>query len=117
MKAKNEDWFGGYVLPKAVLALKQGFGRLIRTQSDTGIVAILDRRVLTMRYGQVVLRSLPPARRVSALASSLEEAFQQSAPRADNRIRTSAPEESGYYPRSNAPPPDLEAVLGEPSYD
>lgn len=117
MKAKNEDWFGGYVLPKAVLALKQGFGRLIRTQSDKGIVAILDRRVLTMRYGQVVLRSLPPARRVSALASTLEEAFQQSAPRADNRMRTPSAEPPDYYPRSSVPPPDLEAVLGEPSFD
>jgi ATP-dependent DNA helicase DinG len=118
MKAKNEDWFGGYVLPKAVLALKQGFGRLIRTQSDTGMVAILDRRLLTMRYGQVVLRSLPPARRISALSSSLEEAFQHSAAIADNRIRTPAAVDlPGYYGRASAPPPDLDAVLGEPSYD
>jgi ATP-dependent DNA helicase DinG len=64
MKANGEDWFNGFMLPKAVIALKQGFGRLIRTRTDTGIVAILDRRLTTMRYGQVILRSLPPARRV-----------------------------------------------------
>jgi ATP-dependent DNA helicase DinG len=64
MKANGEDWFNGFMLPKAVIALKQGFGRLIRTRTDTGIVAILDRRLTTMRYGQVILRSLPPARRI-----------------------------------------------------
>jgi ATP-dependent DNA helicase DinG len=67
MKANGEDWFNDFMLPKAVIALKQGFGRLIRTRTDTGIVAILDRRLTTMRYGQVILRSLPPARRVETL--------------------------------------------------
>ena len=41
MKTKGEDWFNDYMLPKAILALKQGFGRLIRTRTDTGLVAIL----------------------------------------------------------------------------
>jgi ATP-dependent DNA helicase DinG len=116
MKARDEDWFGGYVLPKAILALKQGFGRLIRTSTDTGLVAILDRRVVTMRYGEVVLRSLPPARRLSALADSLEDAFSSSAPRsADNRNRAVAPGYQGSH--RNAPPEDLNAVLGEPTWD
>jgi ATP-dependent DNA helicase DinG len=44
-----------------ILALKQGFGRLIRTKTDRGIVAILDSRLTTKRYGSTVLRSLPPA--------------------------------------------------------
>lgn len=51
--------FYEYSLPEAVLRLKQGFGRLIRTKRDRGIVAILDPRVLTKSYGKVFLNSLP----------------------------------------------------------
>ena len=51
--------FYEYSLPEAVLRLKQGFGRLIRTKSDAGIVAILDSRILTKSYGRVFLESLP----------------------------------------------------------
>jgi ATP-dependent DNA helicase DinG len=53
--------FVEYTLPLMILALKQGFGRLIRTKTDRGIVAILDNRLTTKRYGSMVLRSLPPA--------------------------------------------------------
>ncbi len=67
MKAKGQDWFAEFMLPKAVLALKQGFGRLIRTRTDKGLVAILDRRLLTHRYGDTILRSLPPARRITRI--------------------------------------------------
>src|SRR6185436_5486406 len=67
MKARDEDWFADFMLPKAVLALKQGFGRLIRTRSDRGLVAILDRRLATYRYGETILRSLPPARRIERI--------------------------------------------------
>jgi ATP-dependent DNA helicase DinG len=49
-----------YSLPEAVLKLRQGVGRLIRSKTDQGIVVILDNRVLTKRYGQVFLESLPP---------------------------------------------------------
>ncbi len=75
MKAANEDWFNDYMLPRAVLALKQGFGRLIRSRNDTGLIAILDRRLTSMRYGEVILRSLPPARRIAALPPSLDAVF------------------------------------------
>lgn len=47
-------------VPEAILRLKQGFGRLIRTKSDTGTVAILDHRVCTASYGRYFLRALPP---------------------------------------------------------
>ncbi|NBW95921.1 MAG: helicase [Planctomycetia bacterium] len=50
-----------YQLPEAVLKLKQGFGRLIRSHSDRGTVVILDPRMLTKPYGRVFLDSLPPA--------------------------------------------------------
>jgi ATP-dependent DNA helicase DinG len=54
-----EDPFNEYHLPEAVLRFRQGFGRLIRTQSDRGVVAILDRRVLTKSYGKIFIESLP----------------------------------------------------------
>ncbi|MBI5825066.1 MAG: DEAD/DEAH box helicase family protein [Chloroflexi bacterium] len=55
-----EDSFNQYYLPESILKFRQGFGRLIRTASDRGIVAILDRRVLTKQYGRLFLESLPP---------------------------------------------------------
>lgn len=54
-----EDAFNEYSLPEAILRFRQGFGRLIRTQSDRGVVAILDKRVITKRYGRNFLESLP----------------------------------------------------------
>lgn len=54
-----EDPFNEYSLPEAILRFRQGFGRLIRTQSDRGVVAVLDRRVLTKRYGKLFIESLP----------------------------------------------------------
>ena len=48
-----------YQVPEAVIKLRQGFGRLIRTQRDRGMVVILDPRVLTKPYGRVFLNSLP----------------------------------------------------------
>ena len=61
----GEDGFMGYLLPHAALKLKQGFGRLIRSTSDVGVVVLLDRRVLTKRYGPQVLAGLPRAERVT----------------------------------------------------
>lgn len=54
-----EDAFNSYAVPQAVLRFKQGFGRLIRTSHDRGICAVLDRRILTKRYGATFLHSLP----------------------------------------------------------
>ncbi|MEJ5314028.1 MULTISPECIES: helicase C-terminal domain-containing protein [Anaerolinea] len=54
-----EDPFNEYHLPEAILRFRQGFGRLIRTQSDRGIVAVLDKRILTKRYGRAFIESLP----------------------------------------------------------
>jgi len=52
--------FGDYQLPRAALAMKQGFGRLIRTRTDRGIVAVLDGRVARKIYGATLIASLPP---------------------------------------------------------
>jgi DNA polymerase-3 subunit epsilon/ATP-dependent DNA helicase DinG len=54
-----EDSFNEYYLPESILKFRQGFGRLIRTASDRGVVAIFDRRVLTKQYGKLFLESLP----------------------------------------------------------
>jgi ATP-dependent DNA helicase DinG len=59
--------FAQYSVPSAAMTLKQGFGRLIRTQRDAGVVAILDRRVSRRGYGRMLLAGLPPARRVRDL--------------------------------------------------
>lgn len=56
--------FRDYQLPEAVIKLKQGFGRLIRTRSDTGMVVILDPRIRTKPYGRLFLASLPKCRQV-----------------------------------------------------
>ena len=58
----GESSFMRYLVPAAALSLKQGFGRLIRTTQDRGVVAILDSRIRKKGYGKVFLRSLPPAR-------------------------------------------------------
>lgn len=58
----GESSFMRYVVPTAALSLKQGFGRLIRSTRDHGVVAILDSRIRTKGYGKVFLKSLPPAR-------------------------------------------------------
>lgn len=60
--------FTRYSIPQAQIKLKQGFGRLIRTQSDRGIVCILDTRLITENYGSQFINSLPPARRASKFA-------------------------------------------------
>jgi Rad3-related DNA helicase/serine/threonine protein kinase len=76
MKAAGENWFGTYVLPQAVLRLKQGLGRLLRSREDRGVMAILDTRLHTKGYGRMVLNALPPARRTSSIRD-VERFFAQ----------------------------------------
>ncbi|MBL0344795.1 helicase C-terminal domain-containing protein [Candidatus Villigracilis affinis] len=66
-----EDSFNEYYLPESILKFRQGFGRLIRSASDRGIVAILDRRVLTKQYGRLFLESLPPCTARQGAAAGL----------------------------------------------
>ena len=54
-----DDAFNQFYLPDAILRFRQGFGRLIRSQDDFGVVAVLDKRILTKAYGKTILRSLP----------------------------------------------------------
>lgn len=60
--------FDDYMIPAAITRLKQGFGRLIRSVEDRGVVVLLDGRVQGERYGEAILRALPPARRIDDLS-------------------------------------------------
>ena len=59
IQARGGDAFTEYSLPEAILKFRQGVGRLIRTKSDSGIVVILDNRVVTKTYGRAFLKALP----------------------------------------------------------
>ena len=59
--------FTEYQVPQAVITLKQGFGRLIRSESDRGILVMLDHRLMRMPYGRVFLESLPPYHKTNRL--------------------------------------------------
>lgn len=66
IEQRGGDSFSEYMLPHASLRLKQGFGRLIRTAYDRGVVVIADPRVVRKNYGRKLLAGLPPARRLVA---------------------------------------------------
>ncbi|HDS01138.1 MAG TPA: hypothetical protein ENO07_03885, partial [candidate division Zixibacteria bacterium] len=55
----GKDSFVTYSIPNAVLKFKQGFGRLIRQKTDTGIIIVTDNRLIKSNYGQIFLNSLP----------------------------------------------------------
>jgi len=59
MESRGMDSFMGYMVPSAIIRLRQGVGRLIRTRADRGVVILGDKRLLTRRYGRAFLRSLP----------------------------------------------------------
>ena len=61
IEAEGGNPFMQYSVPEAILKLRQGVGRLIRTARDRGIVCILDNRILTKRYGKAFLEALPDA--------------------------------------------------------
>ena len=75
-KDKNSNPFLEIQLPHAILTLKQGFGRLIRSKTDKGFVAILDPRVQTKKYGEDLIKNLPPAKIVRSF-KSLKDSYNQ----------------------------------------
>lgn len=74
VRASGGSPFYDYALPRAVLKLKQGFGRLIRTASDRGAVVICDPRVRTRSYGRAFLDALPPCQRTEGTAAEVARA-------------------------------------------
>jgi ATP-dependent DNA helicase DinG len=67
LEGEGRNPFAEFQVPEAVLALKQGFGRLIRTKTDRGVLALLDTRIQRMPYGKIFLESLPRYRRTHDL--------------------------------------------------
>jgi ATP-dependent DNA helicase DinG len=83
--AEGKNPFMDFHVPAAAIALKQGFGRLIRTRQDVGVVALLDERVHKKGYGKVMLETLPPAARSDTLAD-VERFWKQHAHPAEARL-------------------------------
>ncbi|PYP81845.1 MAG: helicase [Gemmatimonadetes bacterium] len=77
IEARGGDPFAEYMLPNASLRLKQGFGRLIRTSTDRGVVVIGDPRIVTKRYGRGLLDALPPATRAIGRWSAIVERVRE----------------------------------------
>ena len=73
IEARGGNAFSEYMLPHAALRLKQGFGRLVRTATDRGVVVLADPRAVTKAYGRGLLDALPPARRLIAPWSTIYE--------------------------------------------
>lgn len=72
-----DDPFNEYNIPEAILRFRQGFGRLIRTQSDRGVVVVLDRRIITKKYGKFFLDSIPQCtRKVGSVVDLPQEAVK-----------------------------------------
>jgi ATP-dependent DNA helicase DinG len=59
LQEEGRNPFAEYQVPEAVLSLKQGFGRLIRSRTDRGVLSILDNRIQRMQYGKIFMQSLP----------------------------------------------------------
>jgi ATP-dependent DNA helicase DinG len=74
IESEGGNPFAEYQIPTAVIALKQGFGRLIRSLNDRGVLVLLDPRLQRQRYGRVFLESLPPYR-VTQKIGDVEEFF------------------------------------------
>ena len=69
LEAQGRSAFADYSVPAAAVALKQGAGRLIRRETDTGLLVICDVRLSTMGYGRRLLAALPPMRRLATQAA------------------------------------------------
>jgi ATP-dependent DNA helicase DinG len=68
ISASGGNAFFDYQVPSAVITLKQGFGRLIRSLKDRGVLMLLDPRIQRQRYGRIFLDSLPPYRQTQNIA-------------------------------------------------
>ena len=76
-----------YQLPQAVIALKQGVGRLIRDERDRGVLVLCDPRLRSKPYGRLFLASLPPMPRTDRL-ENVQSFFQQSIREDDELLST-----------------------------
>jgi ATP-dependent DNA helicase DinG len=72
MKAANKNFFKDYFIPEAYIELRQGLGRLLRSDSDSGKVLILDNRVVLERYGKTFARIWNFKNRIAGSVSDIE---------------------------------------------
>lgn len=86
LQSQGRNPFNDYFVPEAAVALKQGAGRLIRRETDSGLLVVCDTRLLTMGYGRRLLAALPPMRRLEG-----EEAFAEALDRLATRASTTDP--------------------------
>ena len=73
LEADGRSAFNDYFVPEAAVALKQGAGRLIRRETDQGVLVVCDTRLISMGYGKRLLRALPPMKRLSSAAELLNQ--------------------------------------------
>jgi len=66
LESEGKSAFNDYFLPEAAVALKQGAGRLIRRETDQGVLVVCDSRLAAMGYGKRLLRALPPMQRLAS---------------------------------------------------
>ncbi len=66
---RDDKWFANYSIPRAIIAFKQGFGRLIRSVNDRGVVVVLDRRIIEKAYGRKFTKSIPRVLKSRSLES------------------------------------------------
>jgi ATP-dependent DNA helicase DinG len=89
LEGQGRSPFNDYFVPEAVVALKQGAGRLIRTESDLGVLVLCDNRLVTTGYGRRLLAALPPMRQLASaedLAQSLEALCQDALTKASTTV-------------------------------
>jgi ATP-dependent DNA helicase DinG len=89
LEAQGRSSFNDYFVPEAVVALKQGAGRLIRTESDQGVLVLCDNRLVTTGYGRRLMAALPPMHQLQtadALAQSLDALSQDFISRTSTKI-------------------------------
>jgi ATP-dependent DNA helicase DinG len=72
LEGQGRSAFNDYFVPEAAVALKQGAGRLIRRESDHGVLAVCDTRLATMGYGRRLMAALPPMRKLGSREEFLE---------------------------------------------
>ena len=73
LEAQGLSAFNAYFLPETAMALKQGAGRLIRRETDQGVLVVCDGRLVTMGYGKRLLKALPPMKRLASSAELLDQ--------------------------------------------
>jgi len=75
LEAQGRSPFNDYFVPEAVVALKQGAGRLIRRETDQGVLVLCDNRLVTTGYGRRLIAALPPMRQLNT-AQELAQAIE-----------------------------------------